>query len=356
MDYTHASLLYADIISQGTWSLLEELKDPDLKGLASRLPATILHSRADSTVKKYLRAYRRWKSWATQYNFDSIPAKPHQFVLYLQHLGETSKSKAAVEEATNAMSWVHSCAGLPSISANPFVKATIDGLQRSLAKPTVKKEPVTVEMLEAIVTDAQQSGSLSDLRLATACLLAFASFLRFGELVNLKPTNIQIQGDIMRIHIEHSKTDQLRQGDEVLISRTKSKTCPVAMVENYMEKTGMSMNDSRFLFRPIQKTKQGEVLRESGQISYSCLRDLFRKKLDYLGFAASDFGLHSLRAGGATAAANAGVPDRLFKRHGRWKSENAKDGYVKDDVASRLGVSKSLGLYLLHYSLLCYPM
>ena len=35
--------------------------------------------------------------------------------------------------------------------------------------------------------------------------------------------------------------------------------------------------------------------------------------------------MHSLRAGGATAAANAGVPDRLFKRHGRWKSESAKE-------------------------------
>ena len=81
----------------------------------------------------------------------------------------------------------------------------------------------------------------------------------------------------------------------------------------------MSMNDSCFLFRPIQKTKQGEVLRESGQISYSCLRDLFCKKLDYLGFAASDFWLHSLRAGGATAAANAGVPDRLFKGQLKWK-------------------------------------
>ena len=43
-----------------------------------------------------------------------------------------------------------------------------------------KKEPVTVEMLVAIVADAQQSGSLSDLQLAKACLLAFASFLWFG--------------------------------------------------------------------------------------------------------------------------------------------------------------------------------
>ena len=56
------------------------------------------------------------------------------------------------------------------------------------------------------------------------------------------------------------------------------------------------------------------------------------------------YGLHSLRSGGATAAANAGVPDRAFKRHGRWRSENAKDGYVKDTLEYRLNVSKSLGL------------
>ena len=38
---------------------------------------------------------------------------------------------------------------------------------------------------------------------------------------------------------------------------------------------------------------------------------------------------------GATAEANAGVPDRLFKRHGRWKSESAKDGYIKDSMEKR---------------------
>ena len=72
----------------------------------------------------------------------------------------------------------------------------------------------------------------------------------------------------------------------------------------------------------------GEKLRESGKISYTYLRGLFHKKLGELGFPEEVFGLHSLRAGGASAAASAKVPDRLFKRHGRWRSENAKDGYV----------------------------
>jgi len=72
-----------------------------------------------------------------------------------------------------------------------------------------------------------------------------------------------------------------------------------------------------------------------------------------LGFPAHEFGLHSLRAGGATAAVNASVLDRIFKRHGRWKSENAKDGYVK--LENCLMVSKNLGLYLQLTTLSLWP-
>ena len=74
------------------------------------------------------------------------------------------------------------------------------------------------------------------------------------------------------------------------------------------------------------------------------MRELFLSKLSELGYDLGQFGLHSLRVGGATAAANAGVPDCLFKRHGRWRSESAKDGYVEDAVALRRAVSKSLNL------------
>ena len=38
------------------------------------------------------------------------------------------------------------------------------------------------------------------------------------------------------------------------------------------------------------------------------------------------------------------ITDRLFKRHGRWRSETAKDGYVKDALQNRLSVSQCLGL------------
>ena len=78
-------------------------------------------------------------------------------------------------------------------------------------------------------------------------------------------------------------------------------------------------------------TKNGEHLHSQGSLSYTHLRELF---LSQLGFDPKQFGLHSLHSGGSSAAANAGVPDRLFKQHGRWCSESAKDGYVKDSVCS----------------------
>ena len=48
-----------EVTSSATWSILKELEDPKLRVLAERLPNTILHSHAESTVKKYLGAFRQ---------------------------------------------------------------------------------------------------------------------------------------------------------------------------------------------------------------------------------------------------------------------------------------------------------
>ena len=85
-------------------------------------------------------------------------------------------------------------------------------------------------------------------------------------------------------------------------------------------------------------------LRGTGLLSYTTVREQFRGKMLELGYPVSGYGLHSLRAGGASAAAQAGVPDRLFRQHGRWRSETAKDGYIEDSVENRLTVSKSIGI------------
>lgn len=68
--------------------------------------------------------------------------------------------------------------------------------------------------------------------------------------------------------------------------------------------------------------------------------------LQSTGLDSTRFGLHFLRFGGCTAAANYGDQDRLFQRHGRWRTEKAKDRYTKDCVQNLLSVSELTLLYM----------
>jgi len=217
------------------------------------------------------------------------------------------------------------------------------GSKRELAKPVTKKAPFTTEMLKAIAQDAKRRNILASLRLGAACLLAFAGFLRFDELANINVCDVNIGFEFLTLRIPRSKSDQMRQGDEVIIARSGLDTCPVAMLEAYMKRGNIQAGSKQKLFRAILSGK-AEKLRDTGGLSYTRMSELIHKKLQELGLATGDFSLHSLRAGGATAAARAGVPDRPFKKHGRWKPESAKDGYIEDSLDHRLSVSESLGI------------
>lgn len=149
------------------WHMLASEQDPELQRLAKALPNTVLAGRADSTTKKYIGAFSRWKQWASRKDIRSFPVCAHKFVLYLQHVGEATKSRAAVEEAVNAIAWMQRLAGEEvTVAQDPLVKLVVDGFQRLLARPKVRKEPVTADMLPQIVESMQQPYILSEVRLA----------------------------------------------------------------------------------------------------------------------------------------------------------------------------------------------
>ena len=261
-----------DVLTGGVWESLHAVQDSELKCLAETLPNTLIQSCASSTTAKYSRAFQHWKEWTTQHaKVKVFPADELHFCLYLQHLGKSTKSKATVEEAVNAVAWVQQLAAHQPITSSPFVQATLAGLQRKLAKPWSRKKPITVEMLSRIVGSMGASPSLSDVRLAASCLFAFAAFLRYDDLVRLRCCDIKFEERHMSVHLTASKTDQYCQGDSVMVARTKSTTCPVAMMEWYVAAAKVSLTSSLCLFRGIIKTKHGKHLRASGMLGYeSC--------------------------------------------------------------------------------------
>ncbi len=56
-------------------------------------------------------------------------------------------------------------------------------------------------------------------------------------------------------------------------------------------------------------------------MSYERCREVFKDTLEQIGLNFMQFGFHSVRAGGALAAAAVDFPDRLFMRHRKWASD-----------------------------------
>ena len=116
------------------------------------------------------------------------------------------------------------------------------------------------------------------------------------------------------------------------------------MFLRYISLASLSLQTTQFLFKPIFRSKGvAKLIYKDKKLSYTAARENIVSRLKSVN-PELNFGLHSLRSGGATTAVAGDVNERCIKRHGRWKCDSSKDTYVVDQLSSRLSVSKQLGL------------
>lgn len=310
----------------------------------------LFQSRAQSTSQRYLKEIGKFISWCKLVEVQ--PAPPLSVALavaYMSKVYNQSKSYSSLVLTHGALKWYHSF--LPFFHQNPFDSKILSTFLESAkrVKPTVnRKVPVSTDMIKAIVDKyATPTANLKDLRLACLCTLGFAAFLRFDELSNIVPLHMTIRSDYLKIFIPRAKNDVYREGNFVYVSRIQDKYCPVAILERYMTNAGMDSDSNLPLFRGVRFYKSSNTYKLCRtKLSYSRCREIFKNCLKDLGHDSSQFGLHSLRSGGATAAVrhNSDLSERSLKIHGRWRTSKAKDMYILDDVTERLKISSNLGL------------
>lgn len=210
-----------------------------------------------------------------------------------------------------------------------------------LAKSVVKKEAITSSMLVDLCEKHKDSNDLLVVRDLCMIVLAYSGFLRFDELHSLHCTDINFFPEYFLIYIRKSKVDQYHHGDKIVASKGHTVACPYAMLQRYLKLAGLSLTQDVFLFRPCFRSRNKcKLIYKNKPLSYTRVRECLVSHLHEVA-GTSNIGLHSLHARGASAVANS---DRCWKRHGRWKGENSKDGYVADSLSRRLTVSQSLNL------------
>ena len=215
------------------------------------------------------------------------------------------------------------------------------------------KDPLTKEVLRVTKAKAKQPKSKKALLLADIkamahhvtpsfesirdyfmLLLMTAGMLRESELVHIRTQDMWLDeispgGHVLFVFIEKSKTDQARVGHSIIIGQSEDPKLDVISWFKLAVKAHPFGSGDYFFCN----TKTGARL--SDKTPCHIIKDW----LGRIGIKDPEsYGSHSCRRGGATAAAAAGIEERLIKRHGNWKSNSVRL-YIDESMKNRLSVS-----------------
>jgi integrase len=321
------------------------LQDPKLKLLASELPAILRGKWSDATSKSYTYAFKKWEAWTGLYSeITALPANPGYVCLYITKLSQEGASIATINNCIASINWAHQLAGLDSPTSNIVVRNTVAGLKRKLSKPRKVAMPITTEHLRKMVACSDLK-DLSDLRALAIILLSFSGLLRFAEVSSVRTEHIIVKQSHLELVLPKAKNDQFRQGQTVYIAKLDSVTCPVNMLLSYLSKASIDLSIPGYVFKNVRYAKGSLVVKDLDvAMKYSRVSEIVQSMYQKIGLSKKLFKLHSLRAGGATAAANNHVSDRQLQRHGRWRSGEVKNRYITESISDLLSVTHTLGM------------
>ena len=316
--------------------------------LTDHMAKYLLKSKADSTVSKYQNCFKQFKSFCESRDISALPAMPISVGIYLTYLMDEGKSDHVIAGAVYGIKWAHNLNDYPDPTESNTVKLLLNTAKRICSKPVVKKDVLSPDMFKTLCLQFKDSTDVIDLRDLTMIMLAYSGFMRIDETLNLHCNDLTFNSDHIVVKIRKSKTDIYRNGSEIVISKGSSDACPVDMLQRYISVANLSPSSEDFLFKPAYRSKNTPFLiNKNKKLSYTRSKECIKAKLSLVA-PDLNLGTHSLRASGATnvvnAPAAAGISERCLKRHGRWKSDTAKDGYIKDSLEKRLSVSKLLDL------------
>ena len=348
MRVKHFYLILSDPPTHGLWNQINEIQDETLKRKALSLPHLIESAYAESTLKKYKPAWEKWLVWTKSFSeVNHCPAEPFHVAIYLNDVVSSIKTKGALTSAFLGIRWGHHTSGHSSPTEHPLVKLALEGGKRILSlngtKNSCRKEPLPVDLLKQLVDHFSSTSDLVKIRFVVLILLGFSGFFRISELLCIKIKDLTFNELGVKVLASKSKTDQLREGNIVFISKTGTKYCPVSWLQTYLKMTKLINNPDAFLLCRLFKTKAGHNAHGLKPISYSTALTTFKVHVSAVS-TNHKFSPHSLRLGGASEAADNDVSDRMISKHGRWSSNTSRDKYIKDKHCHRFEISRSLGI------------
>ena len=229
------------------------------------------------------------------------------------------------------------------------------GLLRAAApfKPKVNKTPaLSPQVLYKIIMEEVWNKQFLDVtpktyRAVVCIIIEYIALARYSDISKLTPNDLSVQKDgdnqdMIVINFKSSKTDQLFEGANAVITKGKKHYNPVTIIKNYFSKLGLRFDgegtDTRSLFpafKPDIGKRRSYRVKPIDLENRSVSRSAILKDQITIVHKHGHVGRYthvSAKAGGTTLAHQNGVPDKVIKEQGRWASTYMSDVYRRDNT------------------------
>ena len=293
----------------------------DLTETAARAADYARAARAENTRRAYAAGWRSFATWCEARGLAALPADPGTLGLYLADAAGQGAKVASLRVRLAAVVAAHRLAGHALDTRAREIREVWAGIRRTHGQPPAQKAPATCGVMRGLVAAA--GADLRGLRDRALVLIGFAAALRRSELVALDVAAVQVVPEGLVLRLARSKTDQEAAGAELAIPYGRSpETCPVRALAAWLAAAGIAEGA---VFRSILKA--GRVT--DRRLSDRDVARIVKRLAEAAGHDPARFAGHSLRAGFATSAAEAGASEAAIQRQTRHKSLNVLRGYIR---------------------------
>jgi integrase len=275
----------------------------------------IRESLAENTRVAYLSDLAHFESRGGQ-----IPATPEAIAEYLVAHANVL-SVATLNRRLAALSKVHRSRGFSNPTTVEVVKSTLRGLRR--IKGTAQRQATPLIKEDLFVVLEAMGSRLKDVRDRALLLLGFAGGFRRSELIGLNCDDVVPVRQGLEVTLRRSKTDQDGAGRKIGIPHGRARWCPVVALDQWRVASGITEGA---LFRPVDRHHRVGPKRLSPEAV--CL--VVRERLQAAGIDPKNYSGHSLRAGLATSAAQAGVSSWKIRQQTGHASDAMLSRYIRD--------------------------
>jgi len=283
--------------------------------LTPEAKALIAQSLAPNTERAYRADLAHFNDWGA-----SLPASPATVASYIAaHAG--SLSVATLQRRVASLGKAHAAMGFDNPCRSEMVTATLRGLKRQQGSAQDQAKPLLREELFLVLD--RIGSQMADLRDRALLLLGWAGGFRRSELTGLTPQDLTPVRQGVVVTLRRSKTDQAGVGRKIGIPHGRTRHCPVTAIESWTTAGGIT---GGALFRPVNRHGQVSDLALTGD----AVSVILRRRLTAAGIDPSGYSGHSLRAGFATSAAQAGVPTNRIRAQTGHASDAMLLRYIRD--------------------------